>query len=84
MSHHSTVKVQHSMIALGRSALHLMMQAMYPVAGDAAVAGGVLDPQLSVHDVEAETFSSQILGQTLEALQEAMHSMTEGSNTLMR
>lgn len=49
--------------------------------GDAGTRGQESEPQLSVHDVEAETFSSQILGQ---ALQEAARSLTEGSNTLLR
>ncbi len=50
-------------------------------AGDAGGRSGESEPQLSVHDVEAETFSSQILGQ---ALQEAARSLAEGGNTLMR
>jgi autocrine motility factor receptor len=50
-------------------------------SGDAGGRSGESEPQLSVHDVEAETFSSQILGQ---ALQEAARSLAEGGNTLMR
>jgi hypothetical protein len=45
-------------------------------AGEAGGRGPEAEPQLSVHDVEAETFSSQILGQ---ALQEAARSLAEGS-----